>query len=341
MKEPTSPPEAMGSRGAMGPPQAIGPRYPCDLHSHTNRSDGNDTPRELIDAAAALGLRALGLTDHDIDPPRTIVDEGGRTLGLVEYAAERGVVLVPGYEFSCDTRVDDVHICGYRLDWDHPDLQAEVRAARRSKSVAYEDLCAALTAKGMPVDWEVDVLTAKDAAGKVIRRDPEEVQRKHVFEAMAARGHAATWSEAKLRVRDDPDLNIPRRKIDPVEAIALIHRCGGTAVLAHPHLIDEDVRPAGLPPMTRSAYIDRLIEAGLDGIEARYTYDKTTYKGTLTPEAVEEEVRRAYGSRVRFLSGGSDYHADHKKGAKVVRRLGERGLTWEEFEEAFSGRPGT
>jgi hypothetical protein len=38
---------------------------------------------------------------------------------------------------------------------------------------------------------------------------------------------------------------------------------------------------------------------------------------------------------VRFLSGGSDYHADHKKGAKVVRRMGERGLTVEEFEEDF------
>ena len=318
--------------------EAASPRYPCDMHCHTNRSDGNDTPRELIDAAVALGLRAIGLTDHDIDPPRTIECEGGRAEGLVEHAAARGVVLVPGYEFSCDTRVDDVHVCGYGLDWDHPDLQAEVRAAKRSKSQAYEDLCAALTAKGMPVDWEADVLTFRDAAGGVRRREPERVQRKHIFEAMAARGHAATWSEAKLKVRDDPELNIPRRKIDPVEAIALIHRCGGTAVLAHPHLIDEEVRPAGSAPMTRGAYIDRLIEAGLDGIEARYSYDKTTYKGTLTPEAIEEEVRRAYAGRVRFLSGGSDYHADHKKGAKVVRRLGERGLTWEEFKAAFHPR---
>lgn len=318
--------------------ESTAPRYPCDLHCHTSRSDGNDTPRELIDAAAALGLRAIGLTDHDIDPPRRIDDEHGRSRAVVEYAAARGVVLVPGYEFSCDTHVDDVHICGYDLDWDHPDLQAEVRAAKRSKTRAYEDLCAALTAKGMPVDWEADVLSARDAAGKAFRRDPEEVQRKHIFEAMAARGHAATWSEAKLKVRDDPDLNIPRRKIDPVEAIALIHRCGGTAVLAHPYLIDEEVRPGGSGRTSRRAYIDRLVEAGLDGIEARYSYDKTTYKGTLSPEAIEEEVRRTYGGRVRFLSGGSDYHADHKKGAKVVRRLGERGLTWEEFERAYRPR---
>lgn len=113
-------------------------RYPCDMHTHTTRSDGNDSVQELIDNAARVGLRALGLTDHDIHPPATLELPDGRTVPLEAYAAQRGVKLVPGYEFSCDTHVDDVHICGYRLDWNHPDLQAEVAAAKRSKSDAYE-----------------------------------------------------------------------------------------------------------------------------------------------------------------------------------------------------------
>jgi len=310
-------------------------RYPCDMHCHTVRSDGNDTPQELIQNAAALGMHALGITDHDIDPPLTLELPGAGPVDIVEYAAGRGVVLVSGYEFSCDTWVDDVHICGYRLDWSHPDVQAEVRSAKRSKSRAYEELCTRLTRMGMPVDWEADVLTCKDASGRVRRRDPDEVQRKHVFEAVAARGHAATWSQAKIMVRDNPDLNVPRRKIDPIEAVNLIHRCGGVAVLAHPYLIDEEIRVRDRPPTTRRQYIDRLLEAGLDGIEARYTYDKTTYKGTLTPGRIEREVRAAYAGRVRLFSGGSDYHADHKKAAKVVRQLGEQGLSVAEFEEAF------
>ncbi len=202
------------------------PDCPCDMHCHTLRSDGNDTPLELIESAAAAGLHAVGITDHDIDPPLTIDLPDGRKADTVEYAAELGVILVPGYEFSCDTLVDDVHICGYRLDWTHPDLQAEIAAAKQSKSRAYEDLCTVLTRKGIPVDWDADVLGG-------VRR-PDEVQRKHIFEAMAARGHAETWSDAKIMVRDDPDLNVRRRKIDPLDAIALIKRCGGTAVLAHP-----------------------------------------------------------------------------------------------------------
>lgn len=309
--------------------------YPCDMHCHTVRSDGNDTPRELIDAAAAGGLYAVGLTDHDVPPPAMVELSDGRQADAEEYAAERGVRLVKGYEFSCDTHVDDVHICGYGLDWKHPELLAEVTAAERSKSRAYEELCERLTAAGMPIDWDGDILRYTGLDGLPARREPDDVQRKHIFEAMAAKGYAASWSDAKILVRDNPDLNVKRRKIDPREAIGLVHRCGGIAVLAHPHLIDEQVEAPGRGARSREQYIDELIEAGLDGIEARYTYDKTSYKGTLTPEQVEAEVRRRYARRLRIISGGSDYHADHKKGAAKARALGERGLTVEEFTEAF------
>ena len=317
------------------------PRFPCDLHCHTVRSDGNDTPRELIDQAAALGLYALGITDHDITPPLVLDLGDGRQAGSVEYAAERGVRLVLGYEFSCDTWVDDVHICGYGLNWNHPDVLAEVEAAERSKSRAYEELCQRLTEAGMPLDWDRDLLHYTALDGRPTVRDPSDVQRKHVFEAMAARGYAPTWSDAKILVRDNPTLNVQRRKIDPHEAVALIHRCGGVAVLAHPHLIDAMIEVPGRPTRTREEYIDELIAAGLDGIEIRYTYDKTTYKGTQTPEQIEADVRGRYGRRLRILSGGSDYHADHKKGAKKVRALGERGLAVEEFQAAFAGVPAT
>ncbi len=100
-------------------------------------------------------------------------------------------------------------------------------------------------------------------------------------------------------------------------------------------LIDETVPARDGPRRTRAQDIGALIETGLDGIEASYTYDKTTYKGRLTPEEIEAQVRRDYAGRVRFLSGGSDYHADHKKGSKQVRHLGERGLTVEEFTAVF------
>ncbi len=314
-------------------------RYPCDLHCHTLRSDGNDTPKELLDHAVRIGMHAVAITDHDIGPPLTLDTGDGQDVDSVEYAAGHGLRLILGYEFSCDTWVDDVHIGGYGLDWGHPDLAAEVAAARRSKSDAYRRLCELLTESGMPVDWEADVLTYRVGDGPILTRTPEEVQRKHVFEAIAQRGHAPTWSEAKLLVRDNPALNIRRRKIGAVEAVDLIHRCGGMAVLAHPFLIDERVNAEGKEALSRADYIERLIAADLDGIEAAYTYDKTSYKGSLTPEAIEAEIRETYTGRLGFISGGSDYHADGKKGAKNPRCLGERGISVEEFDRMNERRP--
>jgi 3',5'-nucleoside bisphosphate phosphatase len=314
-------------------------RYPCDLHCHTVRSDGNDTPKELLDQAVRIGMHAVAITDHDIAPPLTLDTGDGRNVDSVEYAATHGLRLILGYEFSCDTWVDDVHICGYGLDWRHPDLAAEVGSAKRSKSDAYRRLCDLLTQSGMPLDWEEDVLTCRAGDGRTVTRDPEEVQRKHVFEAMARRGYTPTWSDGKLLVRDNPELNIRRRKIGSVEAVDLIHRCGGTAVLAHPFLIDERVKVDGQEELSRGDYIERLIAAGLDGIEASYTYDKTSYKGSLTPERIEAEIRRAYGGRVGFISGGSDYHADDKKGVKNPRCLGERGISVEALDRMNERRP--
>lgn len=308
--------------------------YPCDIHCHTTRSDGNDTPRELIDNAAAKGLRALAITDHDVPPPERI-DIDGVEMSPVDYARGLGIRLLLGCEYSCDTWVDDVHICGYQLDWSRPEVRAEAEAAERSKSRAYEELCGRLTTRGMPMDWEKDILCYQKPDGTPARRNPDDVQRKHIFERMAAKGYTKTWSDAKIMVQGDEELNVKRRKIDPLAAIELIHACGGVAILAHPYLIEETVRPGGGAPMKRADYIERLIQGGIDGIEGAYTYDKTTYKGTLTPEQVETEIRQLYGQRLRFISGGSDYHADHKKGAKKVRSLGERGITIEAFEAFF------
>ena len=316
-------------------PDLIQARYPCDLHCHTTRSDGYDSPQELLDRAVAAGMYAIAITDHDITPPARIQVADSQEIDTRLYAAQHGLILVPGYEFSTDTWVDEVHICGYNLDWNHPDVQAEVRAAAHSKSDAYRELCHRLISLAMPVDWEADILHYTAPDGSPSTRTPDEVQRKHIFEAMAAKGYAESWSAAKLIVRDNPELNIHRRKIDPIDAINLIHRCGGVAVLAHPYLIDEIIQIPGKPLINRSDYIERLIAAGLDGIEARYTYDKTTYKGTLTPEEIESEIRTRYTGRVRILSGGSDYHAGQKKGEKKLRSLGERGLTIEEFKTHF------
>ena len=312
--------------------------YPVDLHSHSTRSDGSDSPQELIDHAGAVGVRILGLTDHDIRPPQTILLSAGKETDAakdadaaeyadaVEYAAAKGVALIRGIEVSCETTAEDCHIVCFGCNWEDSFFDWLEDFVSKSRISSYQELVKRLSADGMTITWD-EVL---DNGGTPVTED--RVQKKMIFELLARRGFAKDWAQAKLMVKNTPAYQILREKPDPVEVIRQVHRTGGIAIMAHPYLVNEPVCvPAGT--MSRFAYIDRLIGAGLDGIEVSYPYDKTSYGGSLTPEEIGAQVRERYADSIRILSGGSDYHADWKKGVRNSRELGERGLTMESFRQ--------
>ena len=67
-------------------------RY-VDLHTHSDKSDGNLTPSELVDLAVSKDLAAIALTDHDT------------TEGLDEAIIrgfKTGLMVIPGVELSSE-----------------------------------------------------------------------------------------------------------------------------------------------------------------------------------------------------------------------------------------------
>lgn len=104
--------------------------------------------------------------------------------------------------------------------------------------------------------------------------------------------------------------------------------------MAHPYLVEEPVWYNG-DKVTREAYIGKLIECGLDGIEVRYTYDKTSYRGRMTKDEIADDVIRLYGNRVAILSGGSDYHGESREQVGNPRKLGEEGVGFSCVEKVF------
>ncbi len=297
------------------------PDFSVDLHAHTTRSDGNDSPAELLENAASLGMKVIAMTDHDILPPDDL-EKNGAILSVGGYADELGIGVMRGIEVSCDTSVDDVHIVGFGCDWHSPVVQWLPEIAVESKKKSYRLLVERLCGAGMKLDWN-DLF--EDGA-----RKEDSIQKKHIFELIAKKGYAPSWQAAKIMVRDNPEYDVKREKPDPVKTIESLHAAGGIAILAHPYLIDERVVLQG-EPVTRDAYIRFLIDAGLDGIESRYTYDKTSYKGTKSPDEIQREVEERYGASVAIISGGSDYHADHKKGVSNPRRIGDAGISLKYF----------
>ena len=299
------------------------PEYNCDLHTHSLRSDGNDTVKELIDLACSIGMKVIALTDHDVCPPK-FIEVDGEQIRPEEYALSKGLVFIPGIEFSCETYVDDVHIVGLGCDFDSSAIKDIEQDMALSKVNGYKKLVDVLKMDGMDISWE-DITRFSG----VIRND-DEVQRKHIFETMAVKGYAKSWSDAKRMVLENPKYNIRRRKVEPATAIQAIRDAGGISILAHPYLIDEVIGIDGVE-MTRKEYIASLIQFGLQGIEAAYTYDKTSYKGAFLKKEIETAVRQEYEHQLPVISGGSDYHGDIKKGVKNPRRIGEGGVSFEYF----------
>lgn len=298
--------------------------YPCDLHGHTNRSDGNDTPLEFIQHAVELGMKVAAITDHDVIPPETI-EVDGKIVKTTDYAKELGLSLLLGIEVSCETYIDDVHLVCFGCDWSHPWFKELDEFVVQSKIGGYRALVEALDAHGMPMTWQ-EVLENNGAPV-----EEQNVQKKMVFELMARKGYFDTWQDAKLFVKNNKEIVIKREKPSALDVIRTIKSMGGTVIMAHPYLVSEPVLFEGAE-ITRKEYIQHLIEAGLDGIEASYTYDKTSYGGTMTKDEIVKEVRELYEPMGLIISGGSDYHNDGKKGVKNPRDIGDCGLTMDEFQ---------
>jgi len=64
-----------------------------DPHTHTNCSDGANSPEQIIDHAGKIGLEGIAITDHD-------EVEGSRT--AEKYVKEKGldIMVIPGVEVS-------------------------------------------------------------------------------------------------------------------------------------------------------------------------------------------------------------------------------------------------
>jgi 3',5'-nucleoside bisphosphate phosphatase len=267
-----------GAGGALT--EADGPRF-VDLHTHSTASDGAATPSGLVAAARHIGLSAIALTDHD-----TVA--GVREASSAGVAA--GVRVVPGVELSAVDSSGETHLLGLHLaDLDALDARlAELREMRRTRA---ERIVQRLNALGVRVGMD-DVL--EEAAGGAIGRP-------HVARALVAHGWATDVRSAFDRyLAAGRPAFVPKDRLSLADAIAIVHRAGGIAVLAHP---------------AEGATADRLkalVALGLDGVEVRH------------PCHDEAEIARilALTERLGLLpSGGSDWHgqADGSRALGIMR----------------------
>ncbi len=258
-----------------------------DLHTHTTASDGSLSPTALVQKAQEVGLAAMAVTDHD-----TI---GGLQEAQAE-ARRLGLDFITGVELSVEDKDGRFHLLGYGFDPEFPELADKLVELRRSRALRNTQMAEKMAALGLPVTME-DV---RNAAQKHAEdgEESEVIARPHFAQALIAKGVVSSVQEAfdKYLASGKP-LYQAKEVLTPADAIALLHRAGGVAVMAHP----------GLVPLSKTALSARVKslaeEAGMDGIEALYSQHSPADTRFFLDLAREHRL---------LVTGGSDFHGTPK-----------------------------
>jgi 3',5'-nucleoside bisphosphate phosphatase len=243
----------------------------ADLHIHTHASDGSESPESVVLQASEKGLDLIAVTDHDATDSVAAAKHAGQAAGLR---------VISGIEFSV-AHENELHILGYFMDTENPDLKAyteKTRAAREQRIAQYVDR---LAHKGIQLD--ISAIQKKADGGMLSRA--------HLAEAMRDAGYVTSMEQAFSEyLGRNADTYIEKEKIGKQAGIELIARCGGLSVWAHPvYHMEENF----------GDLLDDLLSYGLNGLEA-YHPDHS--------DDVAETLDKLAQKKAMLVTCGSDYH---------------------------------
>jgi predicted metal-dependent phosphoesterase TrpH len=265
-----------------------------DLHTHTNFSDGTDSPTQLINKALAAGISVLGLTDHD--------SISGWQEAIT--ALRPGISLVPGSEISCQTSDGiSVHILGLLFDSENLELMGTMQATRENRHGRMAKIITRLNEAGIDISMQ-DVLDQL-AEGATLGRP-------HLADALVEKGVVASRDEAFTQMlHNKSKYYVSHYSPLPEVAIKMIKAAGGVSVIAHP-MASHRGRTISLETF------GSLIDAGLDGVEVNHRDHSPDEKTQLIELAKQNNL---------VMTGASDYHGNGK-----LNQLGEYVTMPEQWE---------
>ena len=251
----------------------------CDLHTHSNFSDGSCTPSEIIALAKEKSL-IVALTDHNT------------VEGLPEFLTEaekQGVTAIGGTELSTYHNGTEFHLLGLFIDPDkYKDVTMLTKEFRILKEISNMEMVERLAAAGYCIDY----LSVK-------RRTPNDnANRVQVAEELMEKGYVGSIKEAfNTLLKEGNGFYIPSERLQLKDAVSFLRKIKAIPILAHPL---EDTDEESLRNI-----IPELIDSGLLGMEVLHS--------SYSNEKIEAAFKIAEDFGL-FASGGSDFHGDKKEG---------------------------
>ena len=90
------------------------------MHTHTNYSDGDLSPQELIKLAIDKRIGTLAITDHDTIEGIKTIDRNSDPI------VDSGIKIINGIELSAKTYKGRMHILGYGIDLNDKELNKKM-----------------------------------------------------------------------------------------------------------------------------------------------------------------------------------------------------------------------
>lgn len=228
-----------------------------DLHIHSHFSDGELSPKEIIDEASKNGVSVISITDHD-----TIE---AYSEDLYNYAKEKNIKIINGVEISTKIGNLGIHILGYNIDINNKKLIKNLSLSRNARHNYLINVGKKLTELGYILNIEklekIESVTKAHIALDIINNEKNNDQFLKTFKHIPNRGEFI-----ETIMNEGCPAYVRKESITPKEASKLIKNVSGKVVLAHPvaykfedNLEVEDV-------------LNLINEIKPDGIETYYIY---------------------------------------------------------------------
>ncbi len=250
-----------------------------DFHLHTNCSDGQYSPNEVVKKAVNNGINFMAITDHD-----TISG-----LFNLDYPKEK-IKVVNGIEFST-SNYKEMHILGYNFDKNDKLFLNELSILQQARKERKNRIIDYLKNYGITLtDEDLDVKS-------------DVVARPHFAKAMVKKGYVSSIEQAFLKyLATDEFYKIDRQKPKAEEIFSLLKKSKGISVLAHPYSLN-------LQGEALFKEVSLLKEQGLMGIECFYSLHTKEFTTLCLDIAKRLDL---------LVTAGSDFHGeDVRKGISM------------------------
>lgn len=251
-----------------------------DMHTHTNYSDGEYSPKELIEKAKVAGINTLAITDHDTleglkNIPKNI----------------KGIKVIPGIELTAKVPKGRMHILGYNIDINNKELNDQMSFLKTKSINSVISLI-----EQLKKDYKI-YFTYEEI--KELVNYNHNLGRPDLARLLIRKGYVKTVQDAfdKYLIKAYDKTRKVNKNLTYKECIQLITNSGGIPVLAHPHSLELDNEKL-------EKLIRKMIKLGLRGIEVYHS------KNTKAEEKFYLELADKYNL---LISGGTDYHGPNTK----------------------------